>query len=181
MKTKIYLLVVLFVLVVSVNAQTKAIAKDTKPFTIGIGAMAGIPMGEMVSGVKLSDAANLAYGFDLQGEFSVEPSFAITLSVGYLDWVWKSSVKAAFDQAGIKMSMIPVLAGAKYYFTDKLYGSAQIGKSFFTMKDGGSAFSFAPGIGLKVSEKFDLLFKYQASSQNDAHLNFLGVRAGLTF
>lgn len=181
MKTKIFLLVMLFVFAVSVNAQTKAAAKDTKSFKIGIGVMAGLPMGEMGSGVKLSDAANLAYGGDLTGEYAVAPSFAVTLSVGYIDWVWKSAVKDAFDQAGIKMSMIPVLAGAKYYFTDKLYGSAQIGKSFFTMKDAGSLFTFAPGIGFKVSENFDLLLKYQSSSQTGGHLNFLGLRAGLTF
>lgn len=180
MKTKIYLLVVLFVLAVSVNAQTK----DEKTFKIGAGAMVGLPMGDFTSGVKNSDVFKLTYGFDLTGEYPIAPTFALTLSAGYVDWAWKSDIKAAVeDEMGMNVSfaMIPVLAGAKYYFTDKLYGSAQIGLSFFTMKDAGNAFTFAPGIGFKVSEKFDLLLKYQSLSKEDVHLSFLGLRAGLAF
>ena len=171
MKTKFFLLVVLFVLAVSVNAQTKAkaAAKDTKGFVIGAGAMVGLPVGDYTS------IESLAYGVDLMGEISVAPSFAITVSAGYLDFAKKSGFSAA------KMGMIPVLAGAKINFSDKLYGSAQAGLSFSTASGGGSAFTYAPGIGLKISDKFDLLLKYQAASKNSATNAFLGLRAGLTF
>lgn len=169
MKTKLILLVVLFVLAVSVNAQTKAAAKDTKSFTIGAGAMVGLPMGDA------NTIASLAYGVDLMGEFGIAPSFALTLSAGYVDFAKKSGFSA------VKMGLVPVLAGAKFNFSDKLYGSAQAGLSFGTSSGSSSAFTFAPGIGYKLGEKFDLLLKYQSASKNGFSTSFLGLRAGLTF
>jgi hypothetical protein len=60
------------ILTLSVNSQSK----NEKPFQIGVGAMIGIPVGDV------SNIANLAFGADLKGEISVAPSFAITLSAG---------------------------------------------------------------------------------------------------
>jgi hypothetical protein len=164
MKTKLLLIVVLLVLAGSVNAQSK----DEKPFKIGIGALVGLPLGDY------SNVASLAYGVDLMGEYAVASACAITLSAGYLDWAKKSGYSG-------NSGMIPVLAGLKYDFSDKIYGSAQAGVSFSTQSGGGSAFTFAPGVGYKISDKFDLLLKYQSASNNGANASFLGVRAGWTF
>ena len=54
---KLFLLVVLFVLSLSVNTQTA----DAKPFKIGTGALIGLSIGDMA----YFDAASLAYGIDL--------------------------------------------------------------------------------------------------------------------
>ena len=164
MKTKLLLVVVLLVFAGSIYAQSK----DENPFKIGVGAMIGLPMGDA------SDAANLAYGVDLMGEYSVASACAITLSAGYQDW----SYKTGFSDGG----MIPILAGVKYDFNEKIFGSAQAGLSFSTASGSdGSAFTFAPGVGYKISDKFDLLLKYQSASKNSANLSFLGLRAGYTF
>jgi len=164
MKTKLLLFVMLFVLVVSVNAQTK----DEKPFKIGVGATIGLPVGDM------SDFYSLAFGVDLMGEYAVAPSFALTLSAGYVFFAKKSGVS-------INQDLIPVLAGVKYYFSDKLYGSAQAGISVGTSSGSESVFTFAPGVGYKVSDKFDLLLKYQSATKNSVDLSFLGLRAGYSF
>lgn len=170
MKTKLLLFVMLFVLAISVNAQDKK-ATDEKPFKIGVGAMVGLPMGDM------KDIASLAYGVDLMGEYAVAPSLGLTLSIGYVDFAKKSEWK----DMDFKLGIIPVLAGAKYYFSDQIYGSAQVGLSFGTESGAGSAFTFAPGIGYKISENFDLLLKYQSASKDGATTSFLGLRAGLSF
>jgi hypothetical protein len=166
MKTKLFLLVVLFVLAVSVNAQTK----DAKPFRIGLGTMAGLSMGDMAK------QTSLAYGLDLMGEYAIASSFAFTLSVGYVDFHKKSGVTG-------NMGLIPVLAGVKYYFTDKLYGSCQAGPTSSTQEDfTGSRFTLVPGIGYKIDEKIDILFKYQSASRDGVSLSsFVGLRAGLRF
>jgi hypothetical protein len=165
MKTKIYLLVALFVLAVSVNAKSKASEKSLK---IGIGAMAGLPMGDM------SKAADLAYGADLQAEYAVNSKGAFILSVGYLDFVRKTG----YTGKGV----IPILAGAKFNISEKLYGSAQAGISLSTVSGAGSAFTYAPGIGYKVSDKFDLLLKYQSMSlKGGGSISVLGLRAGISF
>lgn len=176
MKTKLLLIVMLFVLAVSVNAQTKAVDKvDAKLFKIGAGAMIGLPVGDA------STVFSLAYGFDLMGEYAIAPSCALTLSAGYADWSMKSAYKDALNALGvdIKTGMIPVLAGAKYYFTDKIYGSAQVGLTFYTESGVGNALTYAPGIGYKIGDKFDLLLNYQ--TRKDGGDAFLGLRVGYTF
>ena len=164
MKKQIFLLVVLVVLAVSVNAQSK----NEKTFKIGVGAMVGLPMGD------IADAASLAYGFDVIGEYAVAPKIGLTISAGYLDWAKKSGF-------GGNWSSIPVLVGGKYYFSDKLYGSAQVGFSFYSESIYGTAFTFAPGIGYKISEKFDLLLKYQSAGKDGWADSSLGLRAGFSF
>lgn len=167
MKTKLLLFVMLFVLAVSVNAQTKE-ATDEKPFKIGVGALVGLPMGDV------TDFFSLAYGVDLMGEYAVASSFALTLSAGYVDFAKKSGVTG-------NTGRIPVLAGVKYYFSEKLYGSAQAGLSFGTASGSESAFTFAPGVGYQLSEKFDISLKYQSATKNSWNTAFLGLRAGLSF
>ena len=173
MKAKLFLLVALAIVTLSVNAQ---LTKE-KPFKIGVGAMIGLPTGDA------SEVFNLTYGFDVLGEYTVAPSFAVTLSAGYVDFSKKSEFKNDLDYLGIKVKtgMIPVLAGIKYHFSEKFYGSVQAGLSFFTESDAGNAFTFAPGIGYKLSEKFDLMLKYQSASKDGGTSSFLGLRAGLSF
>lgn len=165
MKTKLFMFAVLVALTLSCNAQST----DEKPFKIGVGALIGLPVGD------IADFASLAFGFDALCEYAVAPEFAVTLSAGYLDWAKKSGF------SGVKFGLIPVLVGAKYYFAEKIYGSAQLGISFSTTSGGGSAFTFAPGVGMKLTDNIDLLLKYQSASKNGGNTSFIGLRAGISF
>jgi hypothetical protein len=166
MKTKqLILTALLFVVASYVNAQTK----DEKPFKFGAGVLIGLPVGDV------SSYTNLAYGFDVLGEYAVAPSFGVTLSAGYVDFAKKSGY------SGFKTGLIPILFGGKYYFSDMLYASAQVGLSLSTQSGAGSAFTFAPGIGYKISKNFDLMLKYQSASKNGGNVAFFGLRAGLSF
>ena len=163
MKTKLLFLAVLLVVTLCVEAQ-KA---DEKQFKLGAGALLGIPVGDITS------VASLAFGFDLLGEYAVAPSFALTLSAGYTDWAKKSGING-------KWGLIPVFAGGKYCFTDQIYGSFQSGISFWV--DGTkSEFVFAPGVGYKITDKFDLLLKFQSQSNKSWGTSFFGLRAGYSF
>ena len=164
MRKLILSFVVLFAIAVTVNAQ----GADEKSFKIGVGAMIGLPVGDA------SDAANLAYGVDVMGEYGIASSMALTLSAGYVDWSYKSG----FSDAGV----LPVLAGLKYDFSEKFFGSAQVGLSFFTASGSdGSAFTWAPGVGYKLTEKLDAVIKYQSATKNSFDTSFLGLRIGYTF
>lgn len=164
MKTKLLVFVVLVALTLSVKAQSS----DEKPFKIGAGALIGLPVGD------ISDVASLAYGVDVLCEYAVAPEFGVTLSAGYLDWAKKSGVSG-------NMGVIPVLVGAKYFFTDNIYGSGQIGISFYTESRAGNAFTWAPGIGYKISDNLDLLLKFESWSKNSITTSFFGLRVGYTF
>jgi len=170
MRTKLLLSIALVALVLSVNAQEK----DKKPFKIGIGAMTGLPVG------VYSNMESLSLGFDLQGEYAFAPSFAVTLSAGYVDWVKKSGYS-------VNEASIPFLVGARFFLTPKIYISGQVGISIATVAKPSlfsfnlPAFTFAPGVGYKVSDKFDLLIKYQSFPNEYGPMSFLGVRVGYIF
>jgi hypothetical protein len=163
-KSKLFLSVVIFLLSIYVNAQSK----DEKQFKIGAGALLGLPVGDV------SGFTSLAYGIDIMGEYAVAPSVALTLSFGYLDFAVKSGY------SGSKMGSVPLLAGAKYHFSDQLYGSFQAGLSIGTASNSFSEFTFAPGVGYKISNKFDLMLKYQSALKGWG-TSFLGIRAGINF
>jgi hypothetical protein len=150
----------------SVNAQSKE-AAPAKKFTFGGGATVGIPVGDF------SSTLSFAYGADVQGEYAATSQLGLTISAGYTNFVAKSGFTSD--------AIIPILGGARYYFNDKFYASAQAGVSLSTASGGGSWFTFAPGVGYKVNEKIDLLAKYQSATKDGIDISFAGIRVGYKF
>lgn len=148
----------------AVNAQDKAPAKK---FTFGGGANLGFVVGDY------STFFSLAYGADIQGEYAASENLGLTVSAGYVNFVAKSGF-------GSGDGIIPLLGGARYYFNDKFFASAQAGVSFAT-GGGGTWFTYVPGIGYKINEKLDLTAKYQAATKDGVNLSFAGIRVGYKF
>ena len=162
----------------SVNAQD---SKSDKPLKFSVGVEAGLPLGDF------KEYAKFGIGGSVQGEYAVMESLGLTLNAGFLSFGGKT-----VDLGGLgsfkygSTTLIPVLAGAKYYFTEKVYGHAQLGVSFLSYKEDGetsssSAFTYAPGIGVMATENIDILLKYQAATKNGSSLSFLGLRVAYTF
>ena len=128
----------------------------------------GIPVG------NISTFSSFAYGGDLQVDYMTSPTFCINLSAGYLGF----SAKSGYTISG---GLIPVLAGFRYWFSPKVYGSGQAGVSFSTSSGGGTAFTYAPGVGFKIGDNFDLLAKYQSATKNGGETSYVGVRFAYTF
>ena len=135
----------------------------------------GLPIGDF------SDISSVGFGASLMGEYPASEKIGITLSVGYLTF---SGKLVDFEGSGsVKLpstSDVPVLAGLKYQITEKIYGHLQAGMSFFN-NGLGSAFTYAPTIGVMASEKIDLSLKYQAATKSGGTLSFLCVRAAYIF
>ena len=165
MKKIILTLLIVVSISLSANAQNETSVK--KDFKFSIGVNAGIPVGD------IKPFSSFVIGGDLQGELGVAPTFGLTLSAGYLNYLGKSGLSST--------GYIPILLGGKYYFTDKIYGHAQFGLSLSTEKDGGSAFTYAPSIGYVVSEKFDVAIKYQSATKNSFNVSFIGIRIAYSF
>ena len=166
----------------SVNAQAK---ESGSPIKISLGVEAVAPIGDFAKSSKFG------IGGSLQGDYNVDPTLAITLNAGYINFIGKDqtfTVPGAgnFTVKGQNFGLIPVLAGIKYSFTPQLYGSAQLGVSFSTEKNGGSNFTYAPGVGYKFSDNFDILAKYtgysfKSSGGGSSSLNTAGIRLAYTF
>ena len=140
-----------------------------------IGLEAGVPVG------GFSDASSFGIGATLQAEHGLSDDAAVTLSAGYLNFFGKSVNLSGYGTYKVPAtSIVPLLAGVKYYFSKSFYGHVQAGVSFFN-NGGGSAFTYAPSIGFVPSEYFDIAFKYQAASKSGSTLSFIGLRAAYNF
>ena len=165
---KVILSLAIMAIAFSANAQKKSKQEDANKVKFSVGADLGIPVGD------LSPFASFAYGGDLQLDYATSPTFALTLSAGYLGFSGKSGYS-------ITGGLIPILIGGKYWFSPKVYGSTQLGVSLSTSSGGGSAFTYAPGVGFKVGESLDILAKYQSASKNSSDNSYVGVRVAYTF
>ena len=169
----------------SASAQTKT---TTSPFKVSLGVDAVAPFGDFAKG------SSLGIGLSLEGDYAIDNSLSLTANAGYIKFLQK-------DNNGLKLGIVPLLAGIKYYFTPQFYSTAQLGVGIFTsngsnrsaltydprigykFSDGSSssAFAYAPGIGYKFSDNFDAGVKYQAYSKNNRTTNTGSIRLAYTF
>ncbi|MDN3655775.1 outer membrane beta-barrel protein [Ferruginibacter paludis] len=167
--------VILTLSVLTASAQKES--AETNSFKFSVGVEGGLPTGD------LKTTSSFGIGGSIQGDYKATESFALTLNAGYLSFSGKTVSLLGESIKYPSINIIPVLAGGKYYFTESVYGSAQVGVSFVSMtgESSSSAFTYAPGIGYYVSPNFDLLLKYQAASKNGSTLSFIGLRAAYSF
>ena len=156
------------------NAQEKS--GSDKPLKFSVGVEAGLPLGD------LKEGSSFGIGGSAMGEYSAAESLGLTLSAGYLTF----SGKTVESVKGPSLNLIPVLVGAKYHFNEKIYGHAQLGMTFASVKFEGvsastSAFTYAPTIGFTPSENIDIALKYQAYTKNSTSTSFLGLRVAYVF
>ncbi len=156
----------------SSKAQSK---RDKEDLKFNAGVEVGLPIGDF------NKVNSIGFGASVMGEYAATEEVGITLSAGFLTFSGKTYDLGGFGSVkGSSQSIIPVLAGVKYHFTEKVYGHAQVGLSFLN-NGGGSAFTYAPTIGIMASENIDISLKYQALTKNSVTLGFIGLRAAYTF
>lgn len=140
---------------------------DIKP-KFGIGTALGLPLG------TFDHTKSFAYEAGVLVEFPTTKSLKITGSLGYFSFKGKNGFT-------IDGGAIPLLIGVKVKLANYVYGHAQAGVSFVTVKDGGEAFTYSPSLGFQVSEHFDLSLKYLTATKNKITESYFGLRAGFTF
>ncbi len=145
-----------------------ATAQKNLKFSLGgeLGAVTG----------DLGKIYSLAIGGTGQVDITLAPELALTLNSGIIALTGKDipGTNLKYKSTGL----IPLLAGIKYYFRPNLYGSGQLGTSVSTSNNGGSTFTYAPGIGYKFSDKVDALLKYTGYSESGGTF---GIRMAYTF
>jgi len=148
----------------SVNAQ------KNKNVKFSLGAELGVPTG------NLNTLYSIAVGATAQADIKIDKDAALTFNTGVIEYVGKKIKNTNLKYRS--EALIPLLVGVKYYFTQMLYGSGQLGTSISTAQNGGSTFTYIPGVGYKFDEKIDLLVKYTGYSGDGGAF---GVRLGYTF
>jgi len=152
------------------QAQTESMsAPASKKTLVSIGLNLGVPV---TSGYKI------AYGADLQLDIPLASKLYGTVSGGYENYSYKALDEGLITVPEGSTNFIPVLAGVKYFFSDKFYGHGQAGYTFSTTKNGGGAFTFAPSVGYYFSKNFDASIKYVNIGSTNAKLAYGGKSIG---
>ncbi len=147
---------------ISVNANAQD--GDSKALRLGIGASVGIPT---------NDGFNIAVGGDarLQKDFSSNVSGL--LSAGYTNF----SLKGGNGSIGY----IPVKVGVKVFPVQRFYFSGELGAGFGTDSGQGTAFVYAPGIGVGTNTGWDFGLRYEGFNQNGGNLGQVALRVAYGF
>ena len=167
MKKLLFALAILALSSYSVNAQDKEMKSNATTFSLGV--EGSLPIG------TFANIYSFGFGASAQAEHMTLDKLGLTLNVGYLTY----SLKSAYGSGSF--GLVPVLAGAKVYFTPKVYGHAQLGVSFGTSGGGGTNFTYSPGIGAYISNNIDFLLKYVGVSGTGSSFNTIAARFAYTF
>lgn len=141
---------------------------------LGVGVEFGLPVGDF------GDFYNLGVGGSLVYQQPLASNLNFTASAGYINF-------SSEEVLGVKVSSaaIPVKAGIRYFFAENFYGGAELGAAFSTEDNGGTAFAYAPGIGVEfpVADKaaIDLGVRYEGWSRDSRTSSFIGIRAAFNF
>lgn len=153
-----------------VKAQNESMsAPNSKKTLVSVGANLGVPV---TAGYKI------AYGADLQIDIPFANKLFGTVSGGYENYSYKTVHVGTEIVPEGSTNFIPVLAGIKYFFSDKFYGHGEAGYTFSTTKNGGGSFTFAPSVGYYFCKNFDASVKYINIGQTNSSLAYGGKSIG---
>ena len=179
MKTTSKILVA--VIALFIIASSGAFAKGGGNNRLSIGLEVGLPMGDF------GDAVNTGFGGSARYEMPMGDNLGLTGTVGYLSFGAKD-VPAGIS---VSWSMIPIMVGAKYYFTEQqneFYGAFALGITMSTVKATGSVMgidisssasesdlTFGPGVGYHL-DNLDFGLNYNIISTEGSSSSYLGLR-----
>ncbi|WP_202409385.1 outer membrane beta-barrel protein [Hufsiella arboris] len=140
----------------SSNAQTST-GGDSHATRLGVGLNVGVPT---------TDGFSFAIGGDLRLQKDFSSNISGLLSAGYNSFQVKDS------DGGGSWGYIPVKAGIKVFPIERFYISGELGAAFGT-DDQGTAFVYAPGIGVGFNNGLDIGLRYEGmgnSKLNDTNI-----------
>jgi hypothetical protein len=165
MKKLIFVFCALAFTITFASAQNKGTRSNT---SLSLGAELALPVG------TFGNVYSFGIGASGQANFGLDNNTALTLYAGYINY----SLKSNYGSGSI--GYVPLLGGVELGFSPKVYGSGQLGVTFYT-KGGGSAFTYSPGIGFRLSPNFTTLLKYTAQSKGGFTSGAVGLRAAYNF
>jgi hypothetical protein len=154
------------------GTNVKAQTTTNSPWRLGIGVEAGVPTGDAHTSSKFSlgGTARLQYGAD-QG-------LAYTLTSGYYHFFGSE-----IGNTGVKYAsggIVPVKAGIKAFFADKIYFGAEAGAGFETNSGGNTKLILSPGLGY-AGKSLDVGVRYENFSGQSNNYGLVGLRVAYGF
>lgn len=163
---KILLLALISMCFLSIsNAQSK--------YALSIGGNIVLPMGDF------GNFAGTGFGASVTGEYPFQNNLVGTATIGYISWGGKD-----YGFFKYSYSVIPILAGVKYFFQKSFYAYGQLGIQIFSSKFESSTGLFTSGsssnsefsIGLGAGYEFNN-FDLTAMLNVISNSNYVCLRA----
>ncbi len=137
---------------------------------------AGLDVGKV-----MQEGYGLLYGVSVGAELPIGDNMGVCFNTGY------DLVGNEFD--GLTTSMIPLMGGFKYYFSDNTsgaYGKADFGMTQFRASGEGFSSSstdltFGAGAGYLVNENIDLGLRYNIINGEGESTGLIALRAAYNF
>jgi hypothetical protein len=153
------------------NAQTKDAAMSGPK--LGIGADFAFPVGDA------GDVFDYGIGGSLLYQHPIANKLNLTGNAGYLSLKTKEVLGTTAN-----FGYVPVKVGLRYFLAENFYAQGEVGATFSTENGGGTAFAYAPSLGIEfpVANKMAIDFgaRYEGWSNNGT-TSFIGLRAALNF
>ncbi len=146
----------------SVSAQTKNVDHPTRlSAALGIGVPTKSYMGDVV----------IAPDVRLQHDLAERTS--LTLTTGYYGFIGGPDGNGQSD-------LIPLKAGAKFFFGNTFYVQPEVGVAFATKSGGGTPFVYAPSLGY-ANNKWDVALRYEGFEYEGGGNGMVAVRLAYAF
>lgn len=131
-----------------------------------------------------SKFVDFAFGASLKYNHPIADKMLFTVSGGYTYLPYNNDFKTATLGFGVASSgegFVPLKAGIKYFFNSIVYGEGQLGAAISTNSGGGTAFAYAPGIGVEFGSGADLGVRYEGWSKGSTTISQIALRIGYSF
>ena len=165
-----------------------AVALIVAAFSTNVNAQIRASLGLEVA-LPFEDGYNFGIGASAGGEFLLGDNMGITAKIGY--------TALMVDADGGSASLIPMIAGFRYYLADNesgIYLTGQLGMTTFkykqeyeffgikqTVEGSSTDLSYAFGAGMLLGDNIDLGLGYNIISGDGGSFNYLGLRAAYNF
>jgi len=102
---------------------------------------------------------------------------SLTLTTGYYGFIGKEN-----DALGNQISsdLIPLKAGAKFFFGNTFYVQPEVGVSFATKKNYGNPLTYAPSLGY-ANNKWDFALRYEGFKYDNTSNGMVALRVAYAF
>ena len=147
-----------------VSAQDNAFSRG--PFSLG--AELSLPVG------IFGEVYSMGIGFSAQVNIPVGKHTSIDLYSRIINYYIKNTY------GGGSTAYVPILLGVEQDIFHYVFGAVQAGITFRT-QGLGNAFTYSPGIGVRIHKNYSVLFKYLGQVRSAINSGAVGVRLAYHF
>jgi hypothetical protein len=151
------------------TTTTNAGGDSQNDWRLGFGVEPSIPVGS-----NISDFSKFELGGEARLQYDIKGAASLMLTSGYYNFFAKGDVNQ-------DLHIIPIKAGAKWFFTPGWYVDGEAGVGIETNEGGNTKLLLSPGVGYASNSGLDISANYQNFSGQSFSFGIVGLRIAYGF